>query len=139
MLETRAIVVHVDGTEATVEALEGGGCGSCGSGACGSSQLSKLFCVRPRQFRARNDAHATVGEEVRIAVRDGMVLRSALILYGLPLLLMFAGAPLGMHTLGGDGGAAIGAAAGLAAGFLLARVAVGRSRLAEPVIIRGRE
>jgi sigma-E factor negative regulatory protein RseC len=134
MLETRAIVIKVEGREALVEAVHGGGCGACGGGnSCGSGKLAEAFCVRPRQFRALNEVNAHVGEEVEISVQDGALFRSALTLYGLPLLLLFAGAASGEHWLGGagrDGGAAIGALAGLLAGFALAAAISVRSRRA---------
>ncbi len=142
MLRTRAIVVEIDGGEALVEAVHTGGCGHCSGGACGSSKLSGLFCVRPRQFRARNDADARVGEEVWIFVADGTLFRNAFLLYGLPLLLLLAGAVSGMYWPGGDGASAAGAFLGLGGGFLLVRfIALRRSAThrAEPVIIRGRE
>jgi sigma-E factor negative regulatory protein RseC len=129
MLETRAIVIKVEGREALVEAVHGGGCGACGGGkGCGSGKLAEAFCVRPRQFRARNDVQARVGEEVEITVTDGALLRSALTLYGLPLMSLFAGALLGARWQGGDGGAAFGALAGLVAGFALAAAIAARQR-----------
>jgi sigma-E factor negative regulatory protein RseC len=143
VLETRAIIIQVNGTEAIVEALHNSGCGHCSGGnSCGSGKLSKLFCVRPRRFRARNEIKAQVGEEVRISMMDGALLRSALILYGLPLLLLLGGALLGMRWPGGDAGAASGAGVGLAAGFLLARFAALRQGMhpaSGPVIICDRE
>ncbi len=141
MLETRAIVVQVDGADALVEVLQGGGCGHCSGGACGSSTLSGLFCVRPRRFRARNDVNARVGEEVRISVADGTLLRNALVLYGLPLLLLLAGGASGMYWPGGDAASAVGASIGLAGGVLLAGFIARRSKTnwTEPIIIRGAE
>ncbi len=134
MLETRAIVIRLEGREAVVESLQGGGCGACGSKGCGSGKLAEAFCVRPRQFRALNDVNAQVGEEVEISVKDGALVRSALTLYGLPLVALFAGAALGAHGSGGagasDGGTAIGAVVGLLAGFALAGMFAARQRRA---------
>jgi sigma-E factor negative regulatory protein RseC len=128
MLGTRAIVVQVAGNKALVEAERGGGCGQCGGQGCGSSKLSQLFCVKPRHFEAINDAGASVGDAVLVEVQDGVVLQSALLLYGVPLLLLFAGALLGQRISGGDAGAAVGAAGGLLAGWLLGRLRA-RARL----------
>ncbi len=133
MLETRAVVTKIEGTEALVEAVQGGGCGQCsGSKGCGSGKLSQMLCVRPRVFRVRNQIGANVGDQVQVAVADGTVLRGALTLYGLPLLLALGGALLGAHWAGAaemrDAGAAIGAAAGLAGGFLLAGFIASRKR-----------
>lgn len=143
MIETRAIVVRTNGSEATVEPMHAGGCGHCGGGnSCGSNKLAALVRGRPRQFCARNDANARVGDEVRVSMTDGMLLRSALLLYGLPLALLFVGAFVGVLWEGGDVGAVVGAAIGLALGFLAARLSVARhgaTPAVEPVIIRGRE
>lgn len=133
MLETRAVVTKIEGTEALVEAVQGGGCGQCGgSKGCGSGKLSQMLCVRPRVFRVRNQIGANVGDEVWVAVADGTVLRGALTLYGLPLFLALGGALLGAHWAGAtgtrDAGAAIGVVAGLSAGFLLAGLIASRKR-----------
>lgn len=132
MLETRAIVIKLEGREAVVESLQGGGCGACGSQGCGSGKLAEAFCVRPRQFRALNEVNAQVGEEVEISVKDGALVRSALTLYGMPLVALFAGAVLGTYgaagAAGSDEGAAVGALAGLLAGVALAGVVAARQR-----------
>lgn len=134
MLETRAIVIKLEGREAVVESLQGGGCGACGSQGCGSGKLAEALCVRPRQFRALNEANAQVGEEVEISVKDGALFRSALTLYGLPLVALFAGAVLGAYGSAGaaesDGGAAMGALVGLVGGFALAGMLAARQRRA---------
>jgi sigma-E factor negative regulatory protein RseC len=144
MLETRAIVIRLEGEEAVVEAVQGGGCGSCGGGnACASGKMSQMFCVKPRQFRVRNGIGARVGEEVEVAVAEGALLRSALTLYALPMAMLFAGALSGAHWLGGsagnDAGAALGALAGLLAGFALAGLIASRKRIqiaSSPAITR---
>ncbi len=139
MIETRAIVVSVNGSDAIVEPMDAGGCGHCAGGSkCGSSKLSALARGGPRRVCARNDANARVGDEVRISMSDGTLLRSALLLYGLPLMLLLAGAFAGMHIQGGDAGAVVGATTGLTFGFLAARFATvrqGATSAAEPVII----
>jgi sigma-E factor negative regulatory protein RseC len=141
MLETRAIVIRTEGSDAIVEAAHGGGCGACGgSQGCGSGKLAEALCVRPRQFRARNEIGAHAGDEVQVAVADGALLRGALTLYGLPLLLLFIGAISGAHWAGAgaarDAAAASGAAAGLLAGFGLAAILARLRRGAIPVIVR---
>jgi positive regulator of sigma E activity len=134
MLETRAIIVRLDGAEAIVEATQAGGCGLCDSAnGCASGKLAGLFCTRPRQFRVANGIGARVGDEVRVAVADGALFRSALIVYLFPLSMLFAGGLLGTSLAGAydqDICAAIGALAGLAAGFVLVRVFALRHRLA---------
>lgn len=126
MLETRAIVVHVQGNEALVEAKGGGGCGNCDSEkGCGSGKLSQMFCSKPRQFKVHNEADARVGDEVQITLPDGVLLRSSIIMYVMPLALLLSGGMLGSHwasdTTSRDIYASIGSLLGLIGGFLLAR------------------
>lgn len=133
MLERRAIVIYLDGDEAVV-AAQHGGCGHCDSvQGCGSGKLAKLFCSQPRQFRVRNDVNARVGEEIQISVVEGALLRSASILYLLPLALLLVGGVLGSHwavdVASRDGYSAAGAVIGLVAGFVLARLLASRQHV----------
>jgi len=126
MLETRAIVIHVHGSEALVEASGDGGCGHCSSEkGCGSSKLTQLFCSKPRQFKVQNEANASVGEEVQVTLQDGVLLRSSVLIYVLPLVLLLGGGILGSHgssdAASRDGFAAIGSLLGLIIGFLAAK------------------
>lgn len=126
MLETRAIVIHVHGSEALVEASGEGGCGHCSSqNGCGSSKLTQLFCSKPRQFKVQNEANAGVGEEVQISLQDGVLLRSSILIYVLPLVLLLGGGMLGSLWSGDaasrDGMAAIGSMLGLIVGFVVAK------------------
>lgn len=146
MLATRAIVISVDGKQAVVESLEGGGCGKCDSAnGCGSSKLSQLFCSEPRRFRVRNEANAQVGATVQITLEDGVLLRGAALIYFMPLVLLFVGAMLGSQAAGEmnrDAFAALGGVAGLLTGFVLVKIYSGRQRLlsvAQPVILPASE
>lgn len=125
MLETRAIVVQVEGGQAFVQANQGGGCGQCSGKGCGSEKLSRLFCSEPRRFRVDNPVNARVGDEVIVSVAEGALLRSIGLVYLLPLLLLFTGALLGalLATQSGQGDvyAAGGALTGLVAGFILVK------------------
>lgn len=127
MIEMRAIVIHVQDDEASVQALSGG-CGQCSSeGGCGSGTLSKLFCgSKPRHFKVRNEARAQVGDEVQVSLPDGVLLRGAMKMYVLPLLLLLTGGILGGGLAGDavsrDAYAAAGALIGLLSGFIFARL-----------------
>lgn len=126
MIETRAIVIRLEGDEALVESAQGGGCGHCDSeNGCGSGKLSQLFSTRPRRFRVRNDAHAEVGSEVLVTLTEGVLLRSALLMYVLPLVLLFAGAAMAGQWAkdagSADGYAVMGGLLGLVVGFALAK------------------
>ena len=143
MMETRAIVISVEGKEALVESMQGGGCGHCDSeNGCGSGKMSQLFCSEPRRFRVRNDAEAQVGTLVQVTLPEGVLLRSALLMYILPLILLLcgamAGAQLANEAANADTYAALGGFVGLRSGFVLVNVlSVLRplASIAQPVIL----
>lgn len=138
MLDMRAIVMQVEGDEALVQPLSTGGCGHCDSeGGCGSGTLTKLFCSsKPRHFKVRNEARATVGDEVLISVADGVLLRGALKMYVLPLIMLLVGgavaAGLASDAVGRDAYAVAGALFGLILGFILAKLSPGTG---QPVVL----
>jgi sigma-E factor negative regulatory protein RseC len=125
MLETRAVIVKVEGQYAFVQASQANGCEQCSGKGCGAGKLSRLFCSKPRQFQVENPIHAGVGDEVTVSVADGMVLRGIGLVYLLPLLFLVAGATLGSGWTDQpgqrDGFAAAGAVLGLLAGFIIAK------------------
>lgn len=143
MMQTRAVIIRLEGADALVESTQGGGCGSCDSeNGCGSGKLSQLFCSEPRRFRVRNDANAQVGTLVQVTLPEGVLLHSALLMYILPLVLLMIGAMVGAQWAreaeSVDAYAAIGGLTGLACGFVLVKVLSLRRRLssvAHPVIL----
>ena len=124
MMETRAIVIAVEGREALVESMQGGGCGHCDSeNGCGSGKMSQLFCSEPRRFRVRNDGGAQVGTLVQVTLPEGVLIRSAILMYILPLVLLLCGAIAGARWhAGSDAYAAVGGVAGLMLGFIMVKV-----------------
>lgn len=125
MLETRAIVVHVNGQHALVQANQGNGCEQCNGKGCGTGKLSQMFCSKPRQFEVENPIDAGVGDEVIVSVADGAVLHGIGLVYLLPLALLLLGAVLGSAWAEQpgqrDGYAGMGAALGLLLGFVAAK------------------
>jgi len=125
MLETRAIIVQVEGRYALVQANQANGCEQCNGKGCGAGKLSQLFCSKPRQFQVDNPINASVGDEVIVSVAEGAVLRGIGLVYLLPLLLLVMGAMLGNiwaeQSEQRDGYAAAGALFGLAVGFVIAK------------------
>jgi len=126
MLETRAVIVQIEGQFVFVQASQANGCEQCNGKGCGAGKLSQLFCSKPRQFQVDNPINADVGDEVIVSVAEGSVLRGIGVVYLLPLLLLITGAMLGnawVEQSGQrDGYAAAGAIIGLAAGFVIAKV-----------------
>ena len=134
MLEQHAIILKTENGRAWVEARESGTCGSCGSGGCSTRRLADLFGRRERAFPVENVLHAVSGERVVIGIPSGLLWKSAFRLYGLPLVLMFAGALVGQH-LSGDLTALAGAAGGLMLAMMWQRTR-GVSQSCQPVMLR---
>ena len=128
MIEMRAIVIQLDGRDASVQPVGTGGCGHCDSeGGCGSGTLTKVFCGdKPRQFKVRNEVNARIGDEIQVSIPDGVLLRGAIKMYVLPLLLLLAGGIAGVGMAGDGAGrdayAVVGAVLGLLLGFVLAKM-----------------
>lgn len=134
MLEQHAIVLKTESGLAWVEARESGSCGSCGSGGCSTRRLADLFGLRERAFPVDNVLDARVDERVVIGIPAGALWRSAFLLYGVPLVLLFAGALIGQR-LGGDPGAVAGATCGLGLAALMQKFR-SASRAFQPVMLR---
>lgn len=134
MLEQHAIILKTENGQAWVEARESGSCGSCGSGGCSTRRLADLFGRRERAFPVDNVLRAAAGEQVVIGIPSGALWKSAFRLYGLPLVLMLAGALAGQHW-SGDLAALAGAAAGLVLAALWQKRS-GPSRATQPVMLR---
>lgn len=139
MIETRAVVTRSEGEYAYVEVNESaGGCGRCHeAGGCRNSLLTDAFGAQRRVFRIANTLHAAPGQAIVIGVEDRATLRAAVLAYGVPLVLLLAGASLGTAVAPAaqaDVAAAGGALAGLAGGFALARLLPVRQ--CRPVMLR---
>jgi sigma-E factor negative regulatory protein RseC len=132
MLEQTARVIRTAPEGVWVQAVEPSGCGTCGGQGCSSRRIAELFQRKPRHFLVDCDLALAPGDRIVVGITHGSVLRSALRLYGLPLVLMLAGALLAQALQPGDGPALAGMLAGGLAGWLAARG--GQTR--RPVVLR---
>lgn len=121
MLEQAARVTRIASDGVWVQAVEPSGCGTCGGEGCSTRRIAELFQRGPRQFPVDCDLSLAPGDRVVVGIADGSVLKGALRLYGLPLVLMLAGALLAQALWPGDAAALLGMLAGGAAGWLVAR------------------
>lgn len=102
-----------------VEAVQRSACNSCNAkSGCGQHSLSKLG--KPMRLWVPGGEGLQEGQDVVLSMPDGGLALSALLMYGLPLLGLIAGATAGQQ--GGDVAGAVGAVAGLAGGFFAARL-----------------
>lgn len=120
MVEIQATIVKIENTIAWVQASRKPSCSGCSETGCGISLLAGLLGRQAPLYRARNDAGANVGDKVLIGMDEAALLKGTLLLYMLPLVLLFVGAVGGNMLADGalrDIYAAAGAAIGLLLGF----------------------
>ena len=132
MLEQTARVTRTAPDGIWVQAVEPSGCGTCGGQGCSSRRIAELFQRKPRHFLVDCDLSLAPGDRVVVGIAHGSVLKSALRVYGLPLVLMLSGALLAHGILPGDGPALTGMLLGGVLGWLAAR----GGRAARPVVLR---
>ncbi len=92
-MEESGTVVAVDGGTAHVRLLRRATCDKCGM--CGMGKQPEIMVEVP------NTAGAKSGDEVRLAVESGSLLRAAVAVYVIPLLALLAGYLILSFLLGG--------------------------------------
>lgn len=132
MLEQTAIVVRAEPAGVWVEAVEPSGCGTCGGQGCGSRRLAEVFQRGARHFQVDSALALHAGDRVIVGIADGILLASAMRLYGIPLAAMLAGALLVQSIWPGD----FSAAAGLLAGGVLGTWGARGGQAARPRVLR---
>lgn len=125
---------------ATLEIERKVACGLCGqTRGCGNSIWGKLFAHQSSAFKAQNRINAKVGDSVIVGINEQALLKSALLLYVLPLATMLLGAILAIQFSNTDINAIIGAVIGLVLGFLWVKGHTASQRYylqQQPVILR---
>jgi sigma-E factor negative regulatory protein RseC len=96
MIEEGGQVLSIDGDLAEIETQRRRACGQCAEqGGCGTSLVAQMLGDRPARLRVHNPIQARPGEQVIIGVEEGVFLRAAALLYGVPLLALMGGALIG--------------------------------------------
>ena len=146
MIEEHAVILSLQSepsqtqTTATLEIERKTACGLCGqTRGCGNSIWGKLFGHQTTAFKAQNRINAKVGDSVIVGINEKALLKSALLLYILPLVTLFFGAILASQLWQTDGSTMLGAAIGLVLGLLWVKGHTMSNRyfsLQQPVILR---
>lgn len=124
MIEESGRVVAVDGDEVWVETRQQSGCGSCAAkSTCGNGMIAKFAAGKPNHIRLVTEREVKVGDQVVLGIPENTLVKSAMLAYGLPLLLFIfvAGLADGWGNLSEPAVIAFGLA-GLLAGFMLVRI-----------------
>ena len=92
MIEEQALVIYEEGDKVSVEIMRTKPCGLCGqTQGCGNSIWGKIFSHKRNKLSIKNNVGAKVGDRVMLTIEESYLLRSSLLLYGLPLLFLFMG------------------------------------------------
>ena len=92
MIEEEAIVISKDKEFAEVDIIRTKPCGLCGkTQGCGNSIWGKVFSFKKRKIQIRNNINAKVGEKVKLIIEENYLLKTSLLLYGVPLFFLFGG------------------------------------------------
>jgi sigma-E factor negative regulatory protein RseC len=144
MIEERAVILSLDNVSgipsATLEIERKSACGLCGqTRGCGNSIWGKLFAHQSTAFKAQNRINAKVGQSVIVGINESALLKSALLLYILPLVTLFLGAILATKINPSDASAMVGAVVGLVLGLIWVKghtMSNSYFSLEQPVILR---
>jgi sigma-E factor negative regulatory protein RseC len=141
MIETEAQVLRLDGEHAWVKIKPHTPCGQCDpETGCKSIAVSRLFSPAQQGFRVRNVLSAKEGDLVTVAVEEHMLLKSAVWAYGVPLILLIAGAAVGQWFAPQiPASTVLGGVLGFVVGFVLLKQQHQLAALAEPVIVASKE
>lgn len=127
MIESVATVVAVGQDWAQVECRRKSACGHCHQQeSCGVGAMAKGMPGRPQLFQVALTMPVRVGQEVLIGIPERSLLKSALLVYMVPLLFLLLGALAGkgvaqLYLLAEEAPEILGALLGGGLGFLIAR------------------
>lgn len=124
MIEETGRVVAVEASAVWVETVRQSTCQSCSARqGCGHSLMERDRAGARARVRAMVDGHRLQpGDQVVVGVPEGALMHGAVMVYLMPLVLLFAGALLGALISGPEQTlAAPFGVAGLLAGFLINR------------------
>ena len=127
MIESIATVVAVGDTWAQVECRRTSACGHCHQqSSCGTGAIAKAMPGTPQLLELDMTMPVSVGQQVRIGIPERSLLKSAFVVYMIPLFFLLAGCLLGKWVatqwqLSEEFPEVLGALLGGGAGFLTAR------------------
>lgn len=125
MVEEIATVVQVEASGVWLQTKVASSCQSCSAqDSCTSGVVAKAMTRRDYRFflqQTGTDQELKVGQQVRIGIAEDILVKSALLVYLLPLLMFIAALGLAFYAGWSEGAQLIAALLGGAAGIWLAR------------------
>lgn len=142
MLKETGRVVAVDSDHLWVETINRSTCGSCvAEKGCGQSLLARWAASNAYMkvsLDGRDPGSFQINDAISIGIPEDMVVKSSLLMYCLPILLLLAGGATGEHWIGSEIASIIGALLGLVGGGLIVKMfslVLGRNRRLRPAIL----
>lgn len=90
MIEETAVVAKIEHNQVWVESASKQGCGGClQKNSCSTSVIDKF--IKKRSIAVDCELDLKAGDEVVIAIDEGMLIKASLLLYLLPLVCMVFG------------------------------------------------
>lgn len=118
MIEQKATVISRDIHQVWVEAERQSTCGQCQARkGCGTGLLAKHVGQRFSRIALKTSQDLRVGQQVMVTIPEQALLSGAVMMYLLPLLLMFVTAALARIANSGELVEIIAGLSGLVAGF----------------------
>lgn len=96
MLTQQAVVTLLDGSYAWVKPLQSSGCRSCAGRGCYAALASQLFSKQTTGFRVLNPVNARLRDRVTVALDERVLIKGAYMAFVMPILMLLAGAVLGL-------------------------------------------
>ncbi|VAW51461.1 hypothetical protein MNBD_GAMMA06-908 [hydrothermal vent metagenome] len=89
MIEKKAQVIEIKGSQLVLQAQTQSACGSCSaSKGCGTSVLAKVIGRKFTQFQVENNVDAKIGDIVVVGISEDALLNGSLVMYIIPILGM---------------------------------------------------
>ncbi|OBP13894.1 hypothetical protein A5320_14560 [Rheinheimera sp. SA_1] len=125
MVEEIATVVQIEPAGVWLQTKVVSSCQSCSANdSCTSGVVAKAMTRRDYRFFLQQTPatpELLVGQQVRIGIAEDVLVRSALLVYLLPLMMFIAALGLAFYSGWSEGGQLLAALVGGFAGMLLAR------------------
>lgn len=125
MIEELATVTAKDGSYVWVQTQRQSACDSCSAQkGCGTSAVGKVVGKQYTQVRVLNQLQAQVGDLVKVAMHEDLLVKSSIAVYLIPLVLMLLGGVIADEVLISaypHWHAVVGSIAGLAVGSVWLR------------------
>lgn len=100
MIEEIAVISKIEQHQVYVESRQNSACSGCiQKEACATSVLDKFFKKRSVAVDVDTQLKLEIGDKVMVAINEAVLLRASLLLYLLPLLVMFISTLMGEWLL----------------------------------------